>query len=265
MKKNVRLESLLQAFILIAFALYFAGMVIFGAAYRYVHERHVPVLILSAIAFLIIGILKWKQAVKATDVHHAFQPSGLSDGASAGPIRRRYTGVAGCIVFAAALIGMLAVPGVGLRFSQFAYTDAFSDVPAAPAAPRLAPPQLPLRDGVIVMDDEGFPLWLTELYTKLDTWSGTKITAVGSVWKEGELFEHNEFALARMMMVCCAADMQPIGVLAQWENAQTLTEGEWVEITGTVAKKTYKDGIDPLIIVESVKKIDPPEREYIYR
>ena len=119
-------------------------------------------------------------------------------------------------------------------------------------------------DSGIVMDSDTFTQWLTELYTKPDAWVGKKITATGSVWKDGELFEKNEFALARMMMICCAADMQPVGLLAQWSGAQELTDGEWVEITGTLSKKPYKAGFDPYIIVASVKKIDSPGREYIY-
>jgi len=136
--------------------------------------------------------------------------------------------------------------------------------PARSALTRIAPLQLSLQDGRIIMDDDTFSLWLTELYTKLDKWVGAEITAVGSVWKDSELFEPHDFALARMMMTCCAADMQPVGLLAQWSGAQELTDGEWVEITGTLSKKPYKAGFDPYIIVASVKKIDSPQREYIY-
>lgn len=67
-----------------------------------------------------------------------------------------------------------------------------------------------------------------------------------------------------MMMTCCAADMQPVGVLAQWNDVPTLTDGEWIEVTGTLSKKPYKNSFDPLIIVETIKKVDPPQREYIY-
>jgi len=58
--------------------------------------------------------------------------------------------------------------------------------------------------------------------------------------------------------------MPPVGVLTQWGDVQALTDGEWIEVTGTLSKKPYKGSFDPLILVEAVKKIDPPQREYIY-
>ena len=67
-----------------------------------------------------------------------------------------------------------------------------------------------------------------------------------------------------MMMIRCAADMQPVGILAQWSDVQTLIDGEWIEVSGTLSKKPYKNSFDPLIIVETIKKVNQPQREYIY-
>ena len=55
---------MLQAVILFGFALYFTGAVVSGSAYRYVHERHVPMLLLSAAVFFIIGVLKLKRVMQ---------------------------------------------------------------------------------------------------------------------------------------------------------------------------------------------------------
>ncbi|MGI5088644.1 TIGR03943 family protein [Treponema sp. OMZ 305] len=270
-KKSTRVQDILQVVILFGFALYCTGVVVSGSAYRYVHERHVPMLLFSAAVFFIIGVLKLKSVMQGLQPHTSFFNSGYAavfdrfEGGS----RSGYAGVFGLAVFAVALAGMVSAAKTGIAFSQFSYADSLGTQytaapPAQTALSRIAPPQLPLQDGRIIMDDDTFSLWLTELYTKLDKWVGTEITAVGSVWKDSELFEQHDFALARMMMTCCAADMQPVGLLAQWSGAQELTDGEWVEITGTLSKKPYKAGFDPYIIVASVKKVDPPGREYIY-
>jgi len=228
-------------------------------------------LLLSAAGFFSIGVLKLKRVMQESQPRTSFFNNGYAaffdrfegDGCSG------YTVVFGTAVFAVALAGMVVATKTGVAFSQFSYADSLGSQytaapPARTALTRIAPPQLPLQDGRIIMDDDTFSLWLTELYTKLDKWVGAEITAVGSVWKDSELFEPHDFALARMMMTCCAADMQPVGLLAQWSSAQELTDGEWVEITGTLSKKPYKAGFDPYIIVASVKKIDSPGREYIY-
>lgn len=277
MKKKIRFEYFLQAAILFGFALYFTGTVVTGTVYRYVHERHVPILLLSAAALMLLGIVKWRQAVTAVSGRMIFQSASASRQTAdetrpqVHTFRRilfaltRYRNLLGPAVFAAALIGMLAAAGTNLRFSQFAYSDSLGESSAVSAAPITVPQPLLVQDGRIIMDDVHFSAWMSELYTKLDLWVGTKITASGSVWKDGDLFASDEFALARMMMVCCAADLQPVGILAKWDEHQTLTDGEWVEITGTIAKTPYKDRFDPLIIVESVKKITPPQQEYVYQ
>jgi TIGR03943 family protein len=278
-KKNTRLQVILQAVILFGFALYFTCVVAFGSVYQYVHERHVPMLLLSAAVFLVLGILK----LRPGRFMSALLPVFSTD--------RGYSSAFGFVVFAVALLGMSAASGIAVRFSQFAYTDSLGgqsvippvNVPSSSTvvesgvvapfdttvSPGITVPsgvesKMQTSDGGIVMNDDNFAQWLTELYTKPDTWIDKKITATGSVWKDGELFEKDEFALARMMMTCCAADMQPVGVLAQWADVQALTEGEWIEVTGTLSKKPYKDSFDPLIIVETIKKINPPRREYIY-
>ena len=299
-KKNTRLQVILQTVILFGFALYFTSVVVSGSAYRYVHERHIPMLLLSAAVFFIIGILKFKQVIQESQRHTSLHNNGYSAAVVDRPVgdgRSGRAGVFGIAVFAVALVGMSAALGTAVRFSQFAYTDSLgegtagssitavppgaggaqasfssgavvspapSSADASSATSTAAEQKMQSADGGIVMDSDTFAQWLTKLYTKPDAWVGKKITATGSVWKDGELFEKDEFALASMMMLCCAADMQPVGVLAQWSDVQALTEGEWIEVTGTLSKKPYKDSFDPLIIVETVKKIDPPQREYIY-
>jgi TIGR03943 family protein len=301
-RQNTRLQAILQATTLFGFALYFTGAVISGAAYRYVHERHIPMLLFSAVVFFLIGMLKLKKVMQESHWRTSLFNNGYTgvSGYSGKDARSARAGVFSIVVFAVALVGMSASSGIAVRFSQFAYSnslggqpspvsdppfaaDAFSagEYSAAPPSDAVsdpastvgvsgtsttagAEPNMKTADSGIVMDSDTFTQWLTELYTKPDAWVGKKITATGSVWKDGELFEKNEFALARMMMICCAADMQPVGILAQWSDVQTLIDGEWIEVSGTLSKKPYKNSFDPLIIVETIKKVNQPQREYIY-
>ena len=277
-------ELFLQAAVLFVLAAYFIATILSGAVYRYVHERHVPVMYGAAVLFLLIGILKLKQAVLLSHVHTASYQDRMS-GTNAEFLTFRQESFFSTTVFAAALVTMIAVPSMGINLSQFSYTDSLGAVYTAPlssaadsntgssfalqdkATQALSQQDMPKKTVIrnSVMNEDTFSTWLSVLYTQLDSCVGANITISGSVWKDSKLFEQNEFAVARMMMVCCAADLQPVGLLAQWENTESLSDGEWVEITGTLSKKPYKDGFDPLIIVESAKKIDPPEREYIYQ
>ena len=62
-RRPLHLESFLQAIILFGFALYFVGTVVSGSAYRYVHERHISMLLITAVLFAVVGILKARQAM----------------------------------------------------------------------------------------------------------------------------------------------------------------------------------------------------------
>ena len=123
---------------------------------------------------------------------------------------------------------------------------------------------LELEDGFVVMDDETFGRWLPELYLNLDSWVNKKIKIEGSVWKNPEVLSENEFAIGRMLMVCCAADMQPAGLIAQWFKANELKEDDWVRVTGTISKIEYEGSFEPLIIVDNIEFIPRPALEYVY-
>lgn len=298
-KQTTRLYDMAQAIILFGFTLYCVVVVVSSSVYQYVHERQIPILLFAAAVFCIIGILKLKNAVRKQERRAVFFNTGESVPAFSRPAADVHCGTASVVsiaVFSIALVGMSAGLGTEVRFSQFAYTSSLgegsiassivtdstepppnadssgADAPAAAAGVTpfnaadipLAAPTMMTKDGCILMNDGTFAQWLTELYTKPDAWVGKKITATGSVWKDGELFEKDEFAVARMMMVCCAADMQPVGILAQWSDVPALTDGEWIEVTGTLSKKPYKDSFDPLIIAKTIKKVDPPQHAYLY-
>ena len=108
-KKNTRLQLILQASTLFGFALYFTGAVVSGSAYRYVHERHVPMLLLSAAVFFSIGVLKLKRVMQESQPRTSFFNNGYAaffdrfegDGCSG------YTVVFGTAVFAVAFAGMV--------------------------------------------------------------------------------------------------------------------------------------------------------------
>ncbi|WP_252723509.1 TIGR03943 family putative permease subunit [Treponema pedis] len=114
------------------------------------------------------------------------------------------------------------------------------------------------------MDDDSFGRWLPELYLNLDSWTDKKIKIEGAVWKNSEILGEKEFAIGRMMMVCCAADMQPAGLIANWQEADSLSDDDWVRITGTISKIEYEGSFEPLILVEKAEKIKRPILEYVY-
>ena len=93
------------------------------------------------------------------------------------------------------------------------------------------PPGLDTENRRIVVDDASFYPWLVQ------------------------------FGLIRMLMSCCVADLQPCGPLCIWDQAETLSQDEWVTVTGTYHYDEEK-GME--IQVLKVEKAEAAEDEYVY-
>lgn len=104
---------------------------------------------------------------------------------------------------------------------------------------------------IIISNDEFYP-WITEIYTNMDKYEGYEITMTGFVFKDQEFFSENEFVPARLAMVCCAADLAPVGILCIYDNVSELEPGQWVKVTGTLHKGQYNGLDEPQITVTDI-------------
>lgn len=118
-------------------------------------------------------------------------------------------------------------------------------------------------DGKILMDDYNFVGWLNEIYEHLDLYEGIRIETSGFVFRSEE-FLPDQFVPARMMMICCAADAQPVGFLCSYGQAAHLPDGAWVKVTGVITRITYGEDVIPLLRAEKVVPAEKPETEYVY-
>jgi hypothetical protein len=112
-------------------------------------------------------------------------------------------------------------------------------------------------------DFEGKNVELTGQLVANKTKTGAKSTATGS------------FKLLRLVMVCCAADAMPVAVKIETHLPATeIREMQWLKVTGRVRfqprDKSESDGIDygdypePVVVADSIKKIEPPLEKYLY-
>lgn len=246
---NISFEQIVQGIILFAFGIIFLYSVISKKALQYVHIRHTGIIIFASIIFFIISFLKFRNIFSIKHESKKTFPF--------------YT-----IAFILPILFACIIPYKPLTLDSLAFhTEIFSQqqqhVPQLP--PKPVSPRLPeLHDGYVIMDDDSFGRWLPELYLNLDSWTDKKIKIEGAVWKNSEILGEKEFAIGRMMMVCCAADMQPAGLIANWQEADSLSDDDWVRITGTISKIEYEGSFEPLILVEKAEKIKRPALEYVY-
>ncbi len=121
-----------------------------------------------------------------------------------------------------------------------------------------------MQDGVLVFNNENYYEYLCDIYADLAVYKGTEVELTGFVYNGDDGFADDEFVAARLLMVCCAADMQTVGLLCRWDGASGLESDTWVKVTGTITGIEFGEEVTPLVEVEIVEMIDKPDTEYIY-
>lgn len=126
-----------------------------------------------------------------------------------------------------------------------------------------------IQDGVITFNDGDFAYILEDVYNNMEKYKGNKVIITGFVFRD-EGFKENEFVVARLLMNCCAADSQVVGLLSRREDGKTVDKEQWVRVMGTLDVTEYHDpisGVDtqtPFIQVEDIEEVEKPATQYVY-
>lgn len=126
-----------------------------------------------------------------------------------------------------------------------------------------------VNGGSINMTNENFINTYEDIYGNPYNYVGRVINMKGSIYKQKGL-NKDEFILSRILVSCCAADAQLVGLLCEYSEGKALPEGTWVNIEGTLAEEEFKDAksgeisVIPIIKVTKIEKVDKHNNEYIY-
>lgn len=86
---------------------------------------------------------------------------------------------------------------------------------------------------------------------------------VGFVFRD-ERFQTEMFMISRFVISCCTADASPVGLAVQWPAAGDLVVDQWVDVSGHFKPGKVADHELPVLVAETVKKIEPPGQPYLY-
>ena len=64
--------------------------------------------------------------------------------------------------------------------------------------------------------------------------------------------------------VLCAADMQLVGLLCQYDQASKLEADSWVKVSGTIQNAEIDGQIIPGFIAQNVASAKEPDEAYVY-
>lgn len=124
-------------------------------------------------------------------------------------------------------------------------------------------------DNTLHLTDVNFTALMDDMHANLSDYEGRKISYLGLVYKQ-EDFENTEIVVGRLLMYCCAADAQIMGLLGHSDKAMDYQDGDWVTINGYIDTKAYKDPYSgyeasiPYLVIEDIELAEEPEDPYVY-
>lgn len=119
------------------------------------------------------------------------------------------------------------------------------------------------ENNTIVVEDANYVLWLNEIYSNYEQHIDKTIEIIGFVFHDPALTE-NQFILGRYAMTCCAADMQMGGIMVEYEKSSSFELDTWFKVVGTIKEGDYRGDLVPVIIGQSLVKIEKPQSQYVY-
>ena len=131
------------------------------------------------------------------------------------------------------------------------------------AANTLELPGLDKENKKIVVANNDFSEWMSEIYNRMDEFQGYQIELTGFVFTESDILNKNEFVPARLMMTCCIADLTPVGMRAEYDKVAELEESSWVTVQGVLEIHEGENFREPKLLVKNVKPAEAIEG-YIY-
>lgn len=114
----------------------------------------------------------------------------------------------------------------------------------------------------IQISDEDYYIWMYELSNSYEKYAGWTVTIKGFVYRDPELEKKCDYAVVRLAMWCCAADLSPMGVLVYRDDTEEPAENTWVSVTGTLG--ITEDGSSVTLNAQRIEAAQKPEEEYIY-
>gem|GEM_PF-457220 len=288
--RSYNIDAAMKCVLLLGYAFFFFLTIQSGQVLKFVHPRNVPVLIFAVIAMVICAVFFMKEALRPKRICKSSRSLLLF----AVPLlmafllRAQKMNAAVLSYEDINIGGAMANRNISPQnpdsansqysdgtsmegaydeeaFYREAYGNMYADGSLGGADVNTAENDngLQLKNGMIVVDDQSYVKWMEEIYNHLDKYCGKKIQVTGFVYKD-DTFGENAFVSARMMMVCCAADMQTVGFLCRYKDAKALPKDSWVKVTGTIEKDTFEGDPMTVIVVDEIENTTKPENEYIY-
>lgn len=247
--KRINIEVLLKLIILLGFSFFFYNIIKTGKVLLYVTPRTIPYMKFGIVALITLSLFI---------VRDLFKP-------------KRKANIKPYLFFVIPLFMAFIIPTASVSSKSMTLISTKSTGKAektnktttSKTTSNKVATELKMQDNTIIVNDNNFVKWTDEISDNMVKYADKKIVLTGFVFK-ADGFKDNEFVPARLEMTCCAADLEPIGLLSNYDKAKDLKQDTWIIVTGKIKLIEYYGVKTPVIIVESVKNTTKPKINYVY-
>ena len=122
---------------------------------------------------------------------------------------------------------------------------------------------VPQEDGIVHVEEDIFCSWFVDCIENPDKYYGKRV-AFKAMVTSGKGLSDNQFYVGRLAAICCQADAQFIGFIAEADENKP-KDKEWIEMEATVERGELSEGKQIILLnANSIKQVDKPEDIYIY-
>lgn len=119
---------------------------------------------------------------------------------------------------------------------------------------------------VVEINDEDFGLLYLDAMDKPQNYDGKTIKFKALTARSPKL-PKGSFVGGRFAMACCAEDIQYVGFMCRWKQADTVKNKGWYTVTAEVRAerdKLFNGEVGPILYIKEVKSAVKPEEETVY-
>jgi putative membrane protein len=252
MRKRLSINEFIWFTILLGFSYYFYKLIFTGTIVNFMHPK--------MIKYVYLGFI----ALSALTIYQFFNIFTLEAGENI-----RY----GYIMFMIPLfLGFVVNPkGLNAYAVQNRGISVFQKEQILPSGKGVNKPQGEsyIENDTVLINDSNYVKVMNRIYGDVSSYKGKRITIKGLVYIDEE-FSSNEFLAARMVISCCAADVEVVGFMCRYEGNGKFQKDQWVEVTGIIEEYSLPgrqggNKVVPLIKVEKLINIKEPATKYIYQ
>ncbi len=116
-----------------------------------------------------------------------------------------------------------------------------------------------LNAPVVEISDKDYAIWYSHISENMEQYDGKTVSFLGLVERDPSMGK-NLLAIGRQVMVCCAADTAYRPLIAKYEQAGKLNNGQWVRATGkiTLENNRYYQTKGPVLNVTALVPASEP-------